>query len=212
MARLGALMAAVVAVVTAPTAAAQAMLCVSGASGVNADSVINGRWQMHEYFNGFPSWQKVGKTEVVLARVSSGKWKAGYTNGYPGFLCQADETPYDSPTQVPAWTVYSGSAWEEQTVRVEDDIQRVRRSIKDEVSRIQETQEEQSQPSGQDKSQPSGFWALVVVPILLLACGYCLQRLFCSGVRDDTNTAIASPGTPVVTTAGHDGAVVPNAV
>jgi len=61
----------------------------------------------------------------MLARISNGKWIAGFTTTIhagesSAFLCQADETPYDSPTQVPAWTVYSGSAWEEQeTLRVE---------------------------------------------------------------------------------------------
>jgi len=61
----------------------------------------------------------------MLARISNGKWIAGFTTTIhagesSAFLCQADETPYDSPTQVPAWKVYSGSAWEEQeTLRVE---------------------------------------------------------------------------------------------
>jgi len=33
----------------------QATLWISGASGGNAGASINGMWQTHEYFNGFPS-------------------------------------------------------------------------------------------------------------------------------------------------------------
>jgi len=117
-------MAAVVAVVTAPTAAAQAMLWVSGASGSIADAWLNGWWQTHEVFNGFPSWQRVGNTELMLARLSDGQWTVASTTGIQagktsGSMYQADDTLYYSPTQVPAWRVWSGSAWEEQeTVRV----------------------------------------------------------------------------------------------
>mmetsp|Transcript_157179 Transcript_157179/g.501185 ORF Transcript_157179/g.501185 Transcript_157179/m.501185 type:complete len:122 (-) Transcript_157179:146-511(-) len=50
----------------------EATLRVSGTFGDWGDIIFNGMWQRHGDFNGFPSWQKIGNTKAMLARVSLG--------------------------------------------------------------------------------------------------------------------------------------------